>query len=262
MPRPFHVVWEYSQTARVINQRVQRRKTSGAMLVRERRGVSKYAIIVTPKVVLREGIASFLHDTYKVVATAAGPVELRKLPFPEWRPLLAIVGVDWQSGTLHETAESIRLLRSSAPDAKVMLVLESSGLIDPPQRILALSPDACIFNVPSRDILLKAAELTLLNQRVLVLPTAAVVETGEPLLLSESSSPTINDRDQLSPRERQVASCLALGNSNKVIARLCKISEATVKVHLKAILRKTHLQNRTQAALWAIQRGFRNNQKE
>jgi two-component system nitrate/nitrite response regulator NarL len=143
-----------------------------------------------------------------------------------------------------------------------MLVLESSGLIDPPQRILALSPDACIFNVPSRDILLKAAELTFLNQRVLVLPTAAVVETGEPLLLSESSSPTINDRDQLSPRERQVASCLALGNSNKVIARLCKISEATVKVHLKAILRKTHLQNRTQAALWAIQRGFRNNQKE
>jgi two-component system nitrate/nitrite response regulator NarL len=42
------------------------------------------------------------------------------------------------------------------------------------------------------------------------------------------------------------------GNSNKVIARMCQITEATVKVHLKAILRKTEVVNRTQAAVWAI----------
>jgi two-component system nitrate/nitrite response regulator NarL len=175
--------------------------------------------------------------------------------------LLAIVGVDWQSGTPHETAESVRLLRSSAPDAKVVLVLETSGLVAL-QRILALSPDACIFNVSSRDILLKTAELTFLNQRVLVLPPAATVETGKPLRSSESSSPTTNEWDQLSLRERQVAVCLAHGKSNKVIARLCMMSEATVKVHLKAILRKTRLQNRTQAAVWTIQHGFRDNHKE
>jgi two-component system nitrate/nitrite response regulator NarL len=225
--------------------------------------VNKYAIIVTPKVVMREAIASFLHDTYKVVATAAGPAELRELPFPKWRPLLAIVGVNWQSGTLHETAESVRLLRSSAPDAKVMLVLGTSGLIAL-QRILALSPDACIFNVSSRDILLKTAELTFLSQGVLVLPAATTVDdkVSQPLPSSESSSPTIHDWDQLSPRERQVAMCLARGNPNKVIARLCKLSEATVKVYVKAILRKARMQNRTQAALWAIQHGFRENQKE
>jgi two-component system nitrate/nitrite response regulator NarL len=233
-------------------------KHPGAMLVREGRGVSKYAIIVTPKVLFREGIASLLHDTpYKVVVTAAGPAELHQLPFPKGRPLLAIVGVDWQSGTPHETAESVRLLRSSVPDAKVVLVLETNGPIDL-QRILALSPDAFIFDVPSRDILLKIMELTFLNQRVFVLPPVSMVEdeVSGPLLSSESSSPTINDRDQLSPRERQVANCLAQGKSNKVIARLCEISEATVKAHLKAILRKTHLQNRTQAAVWAIQHGF------
>jgi DNA-binding CsgD family transcriptional regulator len=75
-------------------------------------------------------------------------------------------------------------------------------------------------------------------------------------LPSESSSPTINDRDQLSPRERQVAMCLAHGKSNKEIARLCTISEATVKVYLKAILRKMRLKNRTQAAVWVIRHGF------
>jgi two-component system, NarL family, nitrate/nitrite response regulator NarL len=220
--------------------------------------VSKYAIIVTPKVLLREGITSLLQDSpYKVVAAAAGPAGLAELPYPKERPMLAIIGVDRQDETLHETAESVRLLRSLVPDAKVMLVLETNGAVDL-QRLLGLSPDACIFDVASRDILFKTVELTLLNQRVFVLPATTMVDDRavKPLLTSESFSPTINDWAQLSPRERQVAICLAKGNSNKVIARLCKITESTVKAHLKAILRKTRLQNRTQAAVWAIQHGF------
>ena len=39
---------------------------------------------------------------------------------------------------------------------------------------------------------------------------------------------------------------------NKVIARKIDIAEATVKVHIKAILRKIRVQNRTQAAIWAM----------
>jgi two-component system nitrate/nitrite response regulator NarL len=39
--------------------------------------------------------------------------------------------------------------------------------------------------------------------------------------------------------------------SNKVITRKLVITESTVKVHMKAILRKLRLQNRTQAAIWA-----------
>jgi Bacterial regulatory proteins, luxR family len=41
------------------------------------------------------------------------------------------------------------------------------------------------------------------------------------------------------------------GASNKIIARKLVITESTVKVHMKAILRKLRLQNRTQAAIWA-----------
>ena len=44
---------------------------------------------------------------------------------------------------------------------------------------------------------------------------------------------------------------LMQGASNKVIARNLVITESTVKVHMKAILRKLRLQNRTQAAIWA-----------
>jgi two-component system nitrate/nitrite response regulator NarL len=41
------------------------------------------------------------------------------------------------------------------------------------------------------------------------------------------------------------------GDSNKIIARKFDITEATVKVHVKAILRKIQAKNRTQAAIWA-----------
>ena len=50
--------------------------------------------------------------------------------------------------------------------------------------------------------------------------------------------------------------CLSQGKSNKLIARQWGISEATVKVHVKAILRKVHLKNRTEAALWARDHGI------
>jgi two-component system, NarL family, nitrate/nitrite response regulator NarL len=55
----------------------------------------------------------------------------------------------------------------------------------------------------------------------------------------------------LSNRELAILRTLMEGASNKVIARRLVITEATVKVHMKAILRKLRLQNRTQAAIWA-----------
>jgi two-component system nitrate/nitrite response regulator NarL len=46
------------------------------------------------------------------------------------------------------------------------------------------------------------------------------------------------------------------GDANKVISRRLNITEATVKVHIKAILRKLRVANRTQAAIWAVMRGL------
>jgi two-component system, NarL family, nitrate/nitrite response regulator NarL len=57
----------------------------------------------------------------------------------------------------------------------------------------------------------------------------------------------------LSEREKQVIDGVLKGQSNKTIARACGISEATVKVHMKAILRKVSASNRTQLAVWALE---------
>lgn len=61
---------------------------------------------------------------------------------------------------------------------------------------------------------------------------------------------------RLSEREVEILACLARGEPNKRIAWHLDIAEATVKVHIKAILRKLGLTNRTQAAIWAIGHGL------
>jgi two-component system nitrate/nitrite response regulator NarL len=55
----------------------------------------------------------------------------------------------------------------------------------------------------------------------------------------------------LSHREMGILRCLMQGEPNKTIARRFDITEATVKAHIKAILRKICVRNRTQAAVWA-----------
>ena len=62
------------------------------------------------------------------------------------------------------------------------------------------------------------------------------------------------DFDGLTPREREIIAHLAGGAANKEIARALAITDATVKVHIRAILRKLGLKNRTQVALCAAER--------
>jgi two-component system nitrate/nitrite response regulator NarL len=54
----------------------------------------------------------------------------------------------------------------------------------------------------------------------------------------------------------QILRCLLNGDSNKMIANHLNITEATVKVHLKSLLRKINASNRTQAAIWALNNGI------
>lgn len=60
---------------------------------------------------------------------------------------------------------------------------------------------------------------------------------------------------RISQREEQILQRLMVGDSNKVIAAKIGITEATVKVHLKSLLRKIGATNRTQAAIWAMNNG-------
>jgi len=60
----------------------------------------------------------------------------------------------------------------------------------------------------------------------------------------------------LSPREMEVLTRIAHGDSNKEIARTLNISDQTVKNHISSILRKLNVNDRTQAALYALRQGW------
>ncbi len=62
--------------------------------------------------------------------------------------------------------------------------------------------------------------------------------------------------DALSPREREIASMIAIGEYNKAIASHLNISEKTVKAHLTSIFKKLGLSSRTQLALYVSQNNF------
>jgi len=66
-------------------------------------------------------------------------------------------------------------------------------------------------------------------------------------------------RSRVTEQEIGVTRLVAQGLGNKEIALRLGVSESTVKVHVKAILRVTKLQNRTQLALWAVAKGIASN---
>ncbi len=66
----------------------------------------------------------------------------------------------------------------------------------------------------------------------------------------------------LTPRETEILGLLAEGQSNKAIARNLGISDGTVKLHVKAILRKLNVHSRVEAAVMAVERGFNKRMKQ
>ena len=73
---------------------------------------------------------------------------------------------------------------------------------------------------------------------------------------SPTPVPAVSDTEKLTPREREILSELAIGLSNKEIARKLDVAESTVKIHLQSILKKLELNNRVQAAIYAVEHGL------
>ena len=65
-----------------------------------------------------------------------------------------------------------------------------------------------------------------------------------------------NPIESLTQREFEILRSIAAGNSNKVIARNLGITEGTVKVHVKNMLRKLGLKTRVEAAVWAVEQNI------
>ncbi|WP_061063761.1 two-component system response regulator NarL [Pantoea vagans] len=74
--------------------------------------------------------------------------------------------------------------------------------------------------------------------------------------LRDSQPAQTRDISQLTRREREILQLISDGMTNKAIARKLDISESTVKVHVKYLLKKMNLKSRLEAAVWALQNGL------
>lgn len=145
-----------------------------------------------------------------------------------------------------------RLRQSSLPTPVVMLTTstEENDLVE----CLRSGAQGYLLKEMEPSSLVSALEEILEGKTVIAPHLAQLlvrVVQGQTPAVEDTSTPF----DLLTPRENEILSLLAEGQSNKVIARNLGISDGTVKLHVKAILRKLGIHSRVEAAVLAIQSG-------
>jgi two-component system nitrate/nitrite response regulator NarL len=143
--------------------------------------------------------------------------------------------------------EGLRRLRDAAPDWRIVVLSTELELADL-GNVLRAGADGYLVNEISREALSLSMLLAVTGEKVLPGSLADVLASDR----CEFRVSTVSrDHRHLTERESLILQCLTKGYSNKVIARMLNITEGTVKVHLKSLMRRISVVNRTQAALWA-----------
>jgi two-component system nitrate/nitrite response regulator NarL len=214
-------------------------------------------ILVARNSLFREGLLRILSTTaFRVTKVAATIDDLTLQSIRTSRPVLFLIGA---AGDYAVTALMVGRLKEQNRTARIVVLSDRCDLEDALAAFRA-GADGYVFEQISCDTLIKSLDLVMLG--VTILPAALMrLVGGENEMNSEDDPavpaaqtcvPTFDHMPRtLSDRETVILRCLMQGESNKIIARQFDITEATVKAHIKAILRKICVRNRTQAAVWA-----------
>jgi two-component system NarL family response regulator len=138
--------------------------------------------------------------------------------------------------------EAIRAIRSNSPEARILVLTSFEGDED----------IHAAFDAGASGYLLKH------SSGDQVVPAVHALMKDQPWIPPEVESHlAARQRSEiLSPREREIVRHLALGEANKEIGASIGISEQTVKSHVKNILAKLHVRDRTEAVTVALRRGI------
>jgi two-component system nitrate/nitrite response regulator NarL len=234
-------------------------------------------IVVESRLLVREALKSLMaNNSYRVVCDIGSTVEFSAMSGLSDEPKLVILGAQSTENALSEAVSARKLW----PDSKIILLYECLSPADF-QKVLMSEINGCVPLFASPDTLISSLDMVVTKgARVMVVGDTQrlAIQAAQPGESNQSKiklqsdgaehedvSVSIGDLQQppmnvhpphLSGREAQMLDGLVKGHANKVIARTCDITEATVKVHMKSILRKIRVDNRTQAAIWAIANGY------
>jgi two-component system nitrate/nitrite response regulator NarL len=225
-------------------------------------------LIIEPRSLVCEGLVSLMAShSYHVIGGVASTADIDGSLLVAGVPKLVILG----ALPAEEATPVASCIRELWPDTKIVLLFERASSSDY-QDWQASEIDGCIPLSVSPDVLIGTLQQILdADLKILIheaasrsvvavpsarLPIAPVVTGKEAQNAAFDGYFSIRVRHGLSEREEQVLRDLVKGLPNKMIARKRDIAEATVKVHLKSILRKIRMANRTQAAIWALENGY------
>jgi two-component system nitrate/nitrite response regulator NarL len=218
-------------------------------------------IIVGRSPLLREGLARILSAAaFRIVASVPSIDDLALDSILKQQSILLIIDANNHP---REAVEQIAHFKNQHPTARIAVLCsdcKSSDIVAAFQS----GASAYFVSVASCDALIKFLDLVMLGETILppeILPFLLDHEDEQEdsgigrdvaMHATELAEAGSKFAPRLSAQERSVLRCLLDGDANKVIARKIHIAEATVKVHIKTILRKIRVENRTQAALWAM----------
>ena len=225
-----------------------------------RRRQSFVTVLIGKSVLIREGIAGILSAAnFRTLASVSCADDLPLGKFQSQHVLVLIVHT---GDDIDSVVEQIEFLRERHPKARIAIVADHYRL-DEMVATFRAGANGYFIDVMTGDVFVKSLELVMMGEPIFPPAFMSYVLDSENdhlrkdvtgragALVLKTEEPTV----PLSPREKSIMHCLIEGDSNKSIARKIDIAEATVKVHVKAILRKIGVQNRTQAAIWAMNNG-------
>ncbi|MEJ9304314.1 response regulator transcription factor [Priestia megaterium] len=199
--------------------------------------------------VVRKGLVFFLQTQpdLEVVGEAPNGEEALKLA-TSLEPHIVLMDL---SMPVLDGIEATKELKKQAPHIQVMILTSFS---DQDHVIPALEAGASGYQLKESDPdELVAAIRKLMNGENQLHPK---VTTHLLTRLTKSSEKKVNFIDHLTKREKDVLKEITKGKSNKEIGASLHITEKTVKTHVSNILSKLGVQDRTQAALYAVQHGI------
>ena len=205
-------------------------------------------MLVDDQPLVRNGIASLLRARgFDVVGEAGDGQEALEI-IRRARPDLVLM--DLQMPVL-DGLGATRLLRTEIPEVRVVILTVSDDEQDLFEAVKSGALGYLLKDLEA-EAFFEAIEAVGRGESV-VPPRLARGLWAEFTRVATSDVPPEAERERLTEREQEVLALVAAGRTNREIAEQLTISENTVKFHMRGILDKLHLRNRTEVARWVSQ---------
>ncbi len=219
---------------------------------------SAVVLIIDSSPISRVGIRGTLQAAYGPILEEESVQAAISSSLPRDQASLIIINSTSLKSEL--TQGDILDLKAEYPLGRLLVLIDRFLMQNEVLRLLQSGANVLVLPNISGDTLLKVLDLLMSGTTILLGFLCGKI--AEPPVAEGPAGPPIENGPRkgngqlltpnLSDRERMVLAALADGEPNKIIARTLGIAESTVKVYVKAILRKTCTSNRTQAALWLV----------